>query len=149
MKLALVNRGNHEEIMAYITEHWFDIEAFNAFIKRGKLNEVRHYLSCKQIVYDGCWEQIVALGTGVLNEVVDYILEQHRYYKNYKDEASFLSKWDDVMILVVKSSDHCAIRRLITQTKLGRSSLSYLCENGNAEDNLVYELCWGDLHRQD
>ena len=85
---------------------------------------------------------------------MDYILHDRSLFRKNSptgevfDEAEFLKEWDDVMSLIVKSDDHCAIRRLITQTKLGRRSQDCLSENGNAEDNLVYELKWGNLHRK-
>jgi len=153
-ELALIKRGNHQEIMAYITEHYFEPDALDAFIKRNKLNEIRYYLSCYQIVHYGCWEQIIALGTGVLNETIDYILHSRGCFKKNSpqglvfNEEEFLKEWDNIMCLIVQSDDHCAIRHLITQTKLGTNSQAYLSQNGNAEDNLVYELKWGKLHRK-
>ena len=44
-ELALISRGNHEEIMSYIAHHWLEIEPFEAFLKRGNLNEVRFYIA--------------------------------------------------------------------------------------------------------
>ena len=153
-EVALIKRGNHKEIMAYITEHYFEPDSLEVFIKRGKLNEIRYYLSCFHVIYDDCWEQILAYGSSVTNEIIDYILHSRWQFKKNSptgeifDEEEFLKEWDKVMCLIIQSGDHCAIRRLITQTKLGTRSQNCLSENGNAEDNLVYELKWGKLHRK-
>ena len=91
-----------------------------------------------------------------MHETIDQILYHRNSFKKDStrinllptEEKEFFEAWDDVMCLIVNSSDHCAIRRLITQTKLGPNSQDCLSQNGNAEDNLVYELRWGNLHRK-
>ena len=110
---------------------------------------MRHYLSCHQIVYDGMWEQVFSIGEGIVNEVIDYILSDMASELRGKifDENKFINKWDDVMCLILDVKDHCAIRRLITKVKLGPKSETKLLTEGNAEDNFVYDLVWGKLHR--
>ena len=153
-ELALIDRGNHEEIMTYITRHYFEPDSLEKFIKRGKLDEVRHYLSCHQVVYDNMWKQIIKLGSGVLNEVIDYILrERNRYIdeqpdpKHFNDEK-FLETWEEVIELILYSGNHCTLRRLITQTRLTGNLESILNTYGSAEDKLVYHLKWDVLNHK-
>ena len=148
-ELALIRRGNHQEVMAYITEHWFEVEPMKEFIKKRNYNEIRHYLSCHQVVYDDMWEQLFSIGESIVNEVIDYILSDMAFELEQKtfDENKFVNKWDNVMSLILDVKDHCAIRRLITKVKLGPKSETKLLTKGNAEDKFVYDLLWGKLHR--
>lgn len=151
---ALITRGNHKEIMAYITYHYFEPDSFDLFIKRGKLDEVRHYLSCNQVVYDDMWDSVIELGSGVIDAVIDYILRDlNQFVNEQKDKAhvndeAFIQKWESVIQTIILSGNHCSIRRLITQIRLSGRLEYDLYNFGSAEDNLVYELKWGVLNNK-
>jgi len=138
-ELALVERGEHEEIMSYIAYHYFEPESFKTFLDRGKLNEVRFYLACDQIVYDDA--ALLELGSGVLNEYADYLVRHHDTYVETSCDG-YANRLEYAQCLLIKSGNHCVIRRYIAKACLQPKALSLLRKKGQPEDNLVYDLKW-------
>lgn len=140
-ELALINRGNHEEIMGYIAHHWLEIEPFEAFLKRGNLNEVRFYIVRHGLYADSAvCEAVFQFGQSITAEAVDYMLSERYAEKNQGYKAPL--KWAELECLLIKSGDHCALRRYISQVQLEKKSYDLLKLHGSAEDLLVYDLVW-------
>lgn len=129
---ALIERGNPDEIMCFIAYHSFDFAPFKAFLKRGKLNEIRFYLACNRTIYDA--NLIINAGKGVLDEFIDYLLRHSAQYT--EDELT------DIQIRLILTDAHCVLRRYLCQTKLTAQARCFLQQRGNKLDNLVYNLCW-------
>ena len=135
---ALIKRGNHEEIMTYLAEHYLEVDAFHEFIKRGNLNEVRFYLSTSSTVFIDVQtaKEILKLGSGVHDAFVDCIIRYQN--EGYFDENTQLL--DDIQCLIMQCGNHCAIRRYLYQKKLLKKAAKILQIHGIAEDILVFNL---------
>lgn len=136
-ELALISRGNHEEIMAYIAHHYFDVESFEAFLKRGCLNEIRFYLA-NNFLYEGTERDILALGRGMTDVFVDCLLSYCRLESSPWSEET----WAEVESALIEAGDHCALRRYIYLHPLVKKAYDVLKVQGTAEDLLVYDLLW-------
>ncbi|MBP5698251.1 MAG: hypothetical protein J6W96_01825 [Alphaproteobacteria bacterium] len=129
---ALIERGNSDEIMMCIAYHSLDRVAFEAFLKRGKLNEIRFYLACNRTIYNDIL--LLDIGKGIINEYIDYLIRNAQQY----DEPSLVN----IQIKLILMDDHCALRRYICQVKLEPQALKMLRQRGSKVDNLVYDLRW-------
>lgn len=137
-ELALIKRGNHEEIMNYIAKHWFEVDAFEAFLERGKLNEIRFYIA-RNGIYQGYEENVLALGSGVADEFVGFLLRES------KTESSLYTspeEWANAEYHLVNSGYHCAIRRYISQRSLEKKAYNLLKVSGTPDDIMIYHLLW-------
>ena len=142
-ELALIERGNHEEILAYLAKHYLEHESYKALLKRGNLNEIRFYISLHGIYIGNEEEELHPFLRNVANELVDSIL-------NAKNAALIcdLPAADDEIAayecLIIKSGDHCALRRYFLQSTapLQPKALKLFKTKGyaTAEDELIYEL---------
>ena len=140
-ELALISRGNHEEIMSYIAHHWLEIEPFEAFLKRGNLNEVRFYIARHGLYADSALcEAVFQFGRSITAEVVSYMLRERYAEKTGNYRAPI--KWAEVECMLIKTEDHCALRQYINQVQLEKKSHDLLKLKGSAEDLLVYDLVW-------
>ena len=142
-ELALIERGNHEEIMAYLLKHYLEYASFKALLKRGNLNEIRFYISLHGIYLGHDEEDLYPFLRNVANELVDCLI-------NAKSTALICNIPSDddetaaYEILIIKSGDHCALRRYfnLSSTPLQTKALKLFKTKGyaTAEDLLVYQL---------
>lgn len=140
---ALIERGNHEEIMTYLATHYLEHENFKALLERGNLSEIRFYISLHGIFIGNEEEELRPFLRNIANELVDSLL-------NAKNTALIcdLPAADDEIAayecLIIKSGDHCALRRYFLQsnTPLQPKALKLFKTKGyaTAEDQLVYDL---------
>lgn len=117
-ELALVERGNHEEIMTYITSHYFELKNYLRFLQRGNLNEIRFYISLHGIYY-GDPETEAGLHPylrNIADELVSYLLQKLFFAKHYgmATEEAQVSCYE---CLIIKSGDRRALRRYLCHAK--------------------------------
>lgn len=145
-EVALIRRGNHEEIMSYITHHWLDPDGYEELLSRGNRNEIRFYIS-RNCLHPGS-EDFLKLG-GLTEVFVDCLLkeklEKLPICVSQEEAQEELSKRE---IALLKSGDHCAIRRYIYHTSLTPAAYKVLVETGIAEDLLVYRLLYQDEYQR-
>lgn len=137
-EIALIKRGNHEEIMNYIAKHWLEIEAFDVFLKRGKLNEIRFYIA-RHGIYQGYEKKVLDLGSGVADEFVGFLLRER---KSEHSVYASSEEWGKAEYHLVNSGYHCAIRRYISQRPLEKKAYNLLKVSGTPDDILIYHLLW-------
>lgn len=135
-EIRLIQRGNHVEIMTYIANHKFSEKAFDAFLFRGKLNEIRFYIAKHNVLKSG----LLDLGEPVTDEYTGSLLRARANGLFSQDAAE---EWIEAECLLVSSGYHCAIRRYISQVPLTQKAYDMLKTYGTSEDFLVYDLCWG------
>jgi hypothetical protein len=140
---ALIERGNHEEIMTYLTTHYLEHENFKALLERGNLNEIRFYISLHGIFIGNEEEELHPFLRNVANELVTSLLNAQSAVLI----CSIPSDEDEIAAyesLVIKSGDHCALRRYIIQSALPfqPKALKLFKTKGyaTAEDLLIYKL---------
>ncbi len=137
-EIALIRRGNHIEIMTYIAEHYFEVDAFYVFLERGNLNEIRFYLYTSPVIFMDVEtsKKILKLGRGITDAFVDCVIR-------YQDDGFFETETtllDNIQCLIMQCGDHCAIRRYLYRKPLQKKAAKMLQIHGIAEDILVYNL---------
>lgn len=140
---ALIERGNHEEIMTYLATHYLEHENFKALLERGNLSEIRFYISLHGIFIGNEEEELRPFLRNVANELVTNLL-------NILDTVQICSTPSDEYeiaayeCLIIKSGDHCALRRYFIQAPkpLQPRALKLFKTKGyaTAEDLLIYKL---------
>lgn len=134
---ALIRRGNHEEIMAYIAHHYFDIDGMNEFIQRGKPNEVRFYFSRNYLYLfdtEAEWAEIMSI-SGILEDLISSFISQGSDTVRHKVRESF-------ECALLKTNEHVQIRFYLSRRQLTPKAEELLEKVGSAEDKLVYFECW-------
>ena len=142
-ELALIERGNHEELMTYMATHYFEYENYLALLKRGNLNEIRFYILKNGIYYGDGEDELEPFLRNIAGELVDYLLLKLQFDKQY-GLLSDSQHVECLECLIIKSGDHIALRRYLSRAPkpLQEKSLKLFNKTGyaTAEDKLVYNL---------
>lgn len=144
-ELALIERGHHDEIMAYIAKHYFDVENYMRFLERGHLNEIRFYILRHGIYYGTKTERnLEPYLKNIANELVISVLNHIQICSltGVSVDTEMISSYE---CLIIKSGDHCALRRYLSQIQqtLQPAALKLFKMKGytTAEDLQVAQLC--------
>ncbi len=133
--VALVQRGNHEEIMMAIARTLLWPDALDALVERGNLNEIRFMLvtSPNAFISYHDVEKLIPFGRGIANAYADMLLAH-----------TDIQKFDEVMtplqVALIRMGDHRALRRYICKCKLTPKAYKVFQREGIPEDFLVYSL---------
>lgn len=133
--IALVQRGNHEEIMTAIARSLLWPAALDALLERGNLNEIRFMLvtSPSAFTSNQTVEKLIPFGRGIANAFVDVLLA-------HTDCLHLYEFMTPLQVALIRMDDHRALRRYISKCKLTPEAYKVFLREGIPEDFLVYSL---------
>ncbi len=155
ISLAVVNRGNKEEIEYLLRNCYLDTEAFKALLSRGDQTEIVCYLS------RGCYmlgeeSELDLLTRGQQNEIRAYIY--HNSLHGEECEEMFINNCDDELIdyylqhhdllhdkgqeALFKRGDHTQIMAFLATHRVNEKAFRVLLERGQHEEIMAYLAKW-------